>query len=345
MDVKNTMIFTIGRMNPPTSGHIKLIQTLMEASLSLDLGDKGRGRVYIILSHTKDNTKNPLSCDRKKGLLIIKGMIDKLKQKELRGIKPFAEIVVTALCTYEPNEFSDECGKTFITSQLCRIIKAEQKRKHPITNAEIILGADRQGKFGQLPGYFQSQKIIFNEIGPDGRRLFQKYDDELQRNEAYIDDPTKPIDPENMSGTLIRSLVETKQEGRFIDLYETVGLSRDEAITLYHELANELSGKSHPVKTVKHKPASKAKGSSATKATKATKAKGSSASRSNSSSPIETNSASPIEASAVITPPTPTNARRGRSATAKGGGYYRGRTIKRNKNPFTLANFIKKLGM
>ena len=46
---KNTMIFTIGRMNPPTAGHIKVIQTLIEASLSLDLRDNGRGRVYIIL--------------------------------------------------------------------------------------------------------------------------------------------------------------------------------------------------------------------------------------------------------------------------------------------------------
>ena len=58
---KKPIIFTIGRMNPPTSGHLKLIQTLMEKALKL-----GEEKIYIILSHTQDMKTNPLSCSIKK---------------------------------------------------------------------------------------------------------------------------------------------------------------------------------------------------------------------------------------------------------------------------------------
>ena len=347
--VRHTIIFTIGRMNPPTPGHMKLIQTIMEANEDLPAYDKGRGRVYIILSHTKDNKRNPLSCDRKKNLFLANGMIDRIKTNNPRLNK----IDVDILCTYEPNEFSEECGKTFIISQLCRIIKSEEKKKNTITNAELILGSDRQGAFGQIPDYFSNKNITFNEIGPYGTRLFQKYDDKLSRiepkgNEAYIDNESMIILPENMSGTLIRSLVEKNQESRFVKLYENAGLSKEEATSLFHELVHELYNKGPSVKTVKVKKPS------------ASKAKEKSA------SPIETmKSTSPIEASALRTPsPPPTKTRRGRSAATKVGGGLRlnrglltkKHTHKHNKNKhkrtrrnkcgtFTISNFMKKLGM
>ena len=312
-DRKNTVIFTIGRMNPPTSGHMELIKTMMEANLELGLSDLGHGRVYIILSHTKDNIKNPLSCDRKKGLLITNGMIHNLKEKH----KPlFDKIVVDVLCTYEPNEFNADCGSQFITSQLCRIIKTEQKLGHTPTNAELILGSDRQGSFTFIPDYFLKQKITFNEIGIDGKRLFQRYDDKLKRiepkwDEAYIDDETLHINAENMSGTLIRSLVERKQKGRFIGLYETIGLSHDDSGDLYDELVRELSdGKK------------KSKISGIKTATTTTTHKG-------------MNSVSTSTKSKTPSPPPPLlNIRRGRSATGKG-TLSGGRRISRTKHTQT----------
>ena len=305
MDGKNTIIFTIGRMNPPTPGHMKLIQTIMDANADLPEDDKGRGRVYIILSHTKDNKKNPLSCDRKKTLFLANGMIDKLKKTH----KPkFDGIDVDILCTYEPNKFSGECGTTFISSQLCRIIKSEQKMGRRVTNAELILGSDRQDAFGQLPAYFKKQNIIFNDTGPDGNRVFQEYDDRLTRvepkgNEAYIDNEDMPIMPENMSGTLIRSLVEKKQKARFVKLYENAGLSESDATNLFDELYYELYNKVPSAKP-SAKPVTKAKSKPKTK-----KSLSPDAASGNSSSP-----------SSPSSPPY----KRNRSVSGRKGGMYVG---------------------
>ena len=240
MAVRNTIIFTVGRMNPPTSGHMKLIQTMMEANLELHPSDLGHGHVYIILSHTKDNTKNPLTCERKKSLLIANGMIQYIKtnQNHLSGI------TVNVLCTEEKEDSGEPhgCGTRFIISQLCRIIKSEEKLQRTITNAELILGSDRQDNFRFITEYLSDKHITFNEIGHDGRRLFEKYNAALERNLDYIvDDTDSPIDPVNMSGTLVRSLVKKNQESRFVKLYENAGLSREDATSLFRELVHELS--------------------------------------------------------------------------------------------------------
>lgn len=52
-------VLAFGRMNPPTIGHAKLIDSALK-----EPGDK---RIYV--SHTQDNKKNPLSSDEKIGVL------------------------------------------------------------------------------------------------------------------------------------------------------------------------------------------------------------------------------------------------------------------------------------
>ena len=76
---KKTIIFTIGRMNPPTVGHRTLIESMMIANSELPEDDLGRGIVYIILSHTQNNTKDPLSCSEKRNILANQGMINNIK--------------------------------------------------------------------------------------------------------------------------------------------------------------------------------------------------------------------------------------------------------------------------
>lgn len=50
-----TAVFTFGRMNPPTVGHKKLVDTM-----------KGiKGDPYIFLSHSQDSKTNPLDFDTK----------------------------------------------------------------------------------------------------------------------------------------------------------------------------------------------------------------------------------------------------------------------------------------
>jgi len=257
---KNTIIFTIGRMNPPTPGHMELIKVMLEANLDLPAGDLGHGRVYIIMSHSKDNVKDPLICDRKRDLLQTKGLIRQMQ----RTHPALATISVTILCTKDANEYAADCGDRFIISQLCRMIKIETALGHPPTNMEIILGSDRQGAFDKMINpYLSSQRIFFNELGPDGKRLFQTYDLKLFRTEPenkesekaliqhYIENVDIPIPMEDMSGSLMRALVEYGQKDRFIKLYEPLGLSTEDASELFEELTYELAPK--PVQTKKRK--------------------------------------------------------------------------------------------
>ena len=248
MAEKNTIIFTIGRMNPPTPGHMELIKTMMEANLELPADDLGHGRVYIILSHSQNNIKDPLSCDQKRGLLLTQGMIGELQ----RNYPPLATINVTILCTKDVDSYSAECGDRFIISQLCRIIKIETAEGQQPTNMEIILGSDRQGAFDMFVApYLLAKGIMFNELNEAGNRIFQQYDLKLGRTELtdadekaliaeYIANPEQEIPIKDMSGSLMRAIVKNGQRDRFTYLYKQLGLSEEDAEALYEQLEYQL---------------------------------------------------------------------------------------------------------
>jgi hypothetical protein len=57
---ENTIIFSSVRMNPPTPGHLHLIDTLVNIATTININ-----KVYLILSKTHD-CDNPLTCEEKK---------------------------------------------------------------------------------------------------------------------------------------------------------------------------------------------------------------------------------------------------------------------------------------
>jgi cytidyltransferase-like protein len=52
-------VMTFGRMNPPTTGHLKLIHKVK------DVADKQNAEHTVIVSHSQDSKKNPLSGEQK----------------------------------------------------------------------------------------------------------------------------------------------------------------------------------------------------------------------------------------------------------------------------------------
>ena len=64
-----TVVFTFGRFNPPTTGHEKLLNVLMNAS------SKERGEYFAFMSHSQDKKKNPLTHDQK--MMFMKLMFPK----------------------------------------------------------------------------------------------------------------------------------------------------------------------------------------------------------------------------------------------------------------------------
>jgi cytidyltransferase-like protein len=54
-----TTVMAFGRMNPPTAGHEKLVNKVKEVA------DKHNGDHVVVLSHSQDSKKNPLSPEAK----------------------------------------------------------------------------------------------------------------------------------------------------------------------------------------------------------------------------------------------------------------------------------------
>ena len=237
---KKTIVFTIGRMNPPTGGHMKLIDTMVMASLELPEDDLGRGIVYIILSHTTKvghDNKDPLACDKKR-FYLNQGMIQKIER-----VKTNDNVRVKILCMNET--LDPECDALVtIMKQLCNIIKTEKN----ITNMEIIIGGDRQEDYLWIGPILQKKyNIILNEdkekenkvqlllTRPDtSNETEEEKKARLQKEQDYIfSDISIPL--EDMSATLMRKIV-IKNNPKFLRLYQQLGLSKIDAEMLSDDI-------------------------------------------------------------------------------------------------------------
>jgi nicotinamide mononucleotide adenylyltransferase len=52
-------VFTYGRVNPPTTGHLKVVKKVQEVA------KKHGGEHHVIVSHSNDKEKNPLTGEQK----------------------------------------------------------------------------------------------------------------------------------------------------------------------------------------------------------------------------------------------------------------------------------------
>jgi len=86
----NTIIFSSVRMNPPTPGHLYLIDVLVSVASLL-----GVNKVYLILSKTKD-CDNPITCDEKNTWLT--------KIIERRNYP--VEVIIICVKDYQPSPFT-----------------------------------------------------------------------------------------------------------------------------------------------------------------------------------------------------------------------------------------------
>jgi len=237
---KKTMIFTISRMNPPTSGHMSLIKLMMKVNSELPPTDLGRGKVYVILSHKQDNIKNPLSCDRKRYYLETMGMIEKTKRdnEDLRNIQ------VILICGKDKTD--DECEENyknnptarfnnFILDQLCNI----DKNDPGITHAQLIVGGDREESYGFLNNWFSKRNIKLNENEETNKyiaSLLVRPEVDPSLMYSYIHDDTVPIPIEHMSGTLMRELIKNDKLNKFQTVMQQTGLSQMASEELFDEL-------------------------------------------------------------------------------------------------------------
>ena len=151
----STIIFTIGRMNPPTTGHMKLIKDMMKYAVSNNIPV-----VYIILSSATETEKgktNPLECEEKR-FILYGGMIDKIKQDlgyELpeQNHPKIANLWVDVICMDDPTDMKH--GTNPILKSIQHIISLYKN-----VNCRLYIGSDEVRKFDWIRNYMPKNATI-----------------------------------------------------------------------------------------------------------------------------------------------------------------------------------------
>jgi nicotinic acid mononucleotide adenylyltransferase len=218
---KNKIIFTIGRMNPPTPGHMLLIEKLIQRAASL-----GESKIGIILSHSQNIPKNPFSCNEKRNLL-ISSMIDSLKQqmKQKTYVPPISHSSIDAvspiiICMNDPTP--EAFGKHPILKSINALLANYEY--YPETRMELIIGEDRAQDYEWIKDSLANRETpVILEIGS------------IPRPEGAI------------SATEIRGYAMNGDWTNFYQKMRPSGMSEEKIREMYSEL-NELLTSSGPVK-------------------------------------------------------------------------------------------------
>lgn len=207
-----TVIFTIARMNPPTSGHKLLIETMMRNAL-----DRGVTRTNIILSDSLDDAKNPLDCEEKS--LFLNRIIDsiKIENPEIAGV----HVEITCM--------SDETLPKFGTNKIIKSLKYILTHYENPQKLVLIIGEDRATEFNWLRTYIA-------EMHPDG----------LEDPEKLLEFEVMPLDrpATAMSATEIRGYVTSRNKEEFMEKMRPIGLTEDELNDMYKWLTIRLKSMS-----------------------------------------------------------------------------------------------------
>ena len=109
---ENHAVLAFGRMNPPTSGHLKLVDKVKE------IAKEHGASHHVVLSHSQDKAKNPLSAEA--------------KVKHAKRFFPKTNITV-----------SDKEHPNFLT-------QAQKLHKQGVTHLHMVAGSDRVGEYHKL---------------------------------------------------------------------------------------------------------------------------------------------------------------------------------------------------
>jgi hypothetical protein len=216
---ENIVVFTIGRMNPPTPGHMLLIEKLILRAASL-----GQSKIGIILSHSQDLPKNPFTCEEKRKLL-LSGMIQALKeQMKLKAssytppISPESidRIEPIIICMNDPTP--PEFGVHPIIKSITALLLNYGYPENPIERAILIVGEDRALSYDW---------VVKNLAG--------------RRPPIQAELEALPRPPGAISATEIRGYAMTGDWDNFLARMNSTGLSPDTLREVFDQLHEMLT--------------------------------------------------------------------------------------------------------
>jgi nicotinic acid mononucleotide adenylyltransferase len=233
----NTIIFTLARMNPPTPGHLFLIQKLIEQGI-----EKNVEKVYVILSKTNDNNENPISCTKKMIVLgehsdTSKTMINSIKEKmksettDVHMKRKINDIIVENICV------SEEKSSTLFTTIFS--ISNNYPESNDL-NLFLIIGDDRKNMLDSLSDFFLKQER-FNSV--DGLILDRENMGDFKEKSSNKDTLSgmvmKNVPISAMSASFVRNIVKNNNKEKFIELYSPY-LEEEKIDMLYQAIKKGL---------------------------------------------------------------------------------------------------------
>lgn len=142
-----SIIFTIGRMNPPTPGHFDLIESLFIHALKHHVR-----HIHIILSSKTDNCKNPLEPEYKREFLftyVIPYIKEKLINTKSYINEEIERMEVDILLTHEHNRhWQNDIYST--VSHILTNLKGKNKALF-VTGPESTFSFDNQVDILRIP--------------------------------------------------------------------------------------------------------------------------------------------------------------------------------------------------
>lgn len=230
VNLENTVIFTIGRMNPPTPGHIYLLENMMNIAIKENVT-----QINVILSATLDNIKNPIECEEKRQILYNYGidaakeiLIDKNpdKKEQIENIK--TEIVCLDDIT-DPEKY----GYQPIIAKLKYILTDVYGYPRPGLKTILVIGEDRINDF-----------TFFKD-------MIMKWNPSIEFEKFVVGRPLNA-----MSATEMRRLATSatkENENIFLNYMNSIGMKSEEGYSLINQIRDNITREGPPTKKARTK--------------------------------------------------------------------------------------------
>jgi hypothetical protein len=227
----------MARMNPPTPGHLFLIENLIRVGL-----EKKVERVYIILSKTNDNNENPISCQEKINVLgenneIINAMIHKLKERMTQSLSDSNEKERIMSMQVIPICVPDVPRATPFT-----VISGLLYQREEMKNIElyVIIGDDRADLVDNIADmyFYKKDNVMAIDAKVLERTEMNTYKNLSASELATLDMRTVPINA--FSASFVRKIVKNNLKDAFRVIYEPY-LENDKIEILYNLIKEGLN--------------------------------------------------------------------------------------------------------
>jgi hypothetical protein len=198
----NNVILTIARMNPPTIGHVFLIENMIKSAIQNNTTE-----IIILLSASVDTIKNPIICKDKQKLLYTYGL-NKARKNVIELMpenKEFIENVNFDIICMDDIKYKsiNPDIKDNIFTILRSIFKNKYQYPEMGLKLSLVIGEDRKGNYDSIEKYVSNENnpIIFEEplvlTRPDGSESATKirqlaHDDKEKFMDYYINNFNMP---------------------------------------------------------------------------------------------------------------------------------------------------------